>query len=65
MDQVDRIERLIEECRRRHPEAQPCRGDWQRSWTEYDGEILVWFNVPVAGIDAAAGMTTKIYREGN
>jgi len=60
----DRIQRLINKCLAEHPAAQPCHNDWNRSWTEYDNKVMVWFNVPLAPGSGSAGMTTKAMREG-
>lgn len=57
-----RIDKLIDKCLAEFPQARPCHDDWNRSWTEYENEVMVWFNVPLAG-DAAAGMTTKAIKE--
>jgi hypothetical protein len=58
----NRIQKLINQVMSEYPAAQPCWNDWQRSWTEFDGKVVVWFNVPLAGDDE--GLTTKIIMEG-
>lgn len=57
---MDKLQKTINKIMEQYPDARPCWDDWNKSWTDYKGEILVWFNVPMEGVE---GMTTKAMRE--